>query len=50
LFFGRDSEVLFPTSSSISKPLGNPFSPNHSRAAKKGRPPRRPLLKNVEIN
>jgi hypothetical protein len=28
MFFGSDAETLFPTSSSISKPLANPFHPN----------------------
>src|SRR5271168_4571700 len=45
LFGGSDSEALFPTSRSISKPLADPLKPNHSHAAKKGRPPRRPSSK-----
>src|ERR1700722_14607602 len=43
LFSGSDSEALFPTSSSISKPLADPLKPNHSHAAKKERPLGRPL-------
>src|SRR5277367_4463447 len=47
LFSGSDSEALFPTSSSISKPLADPLKPNHPRS-EKGTAPLPSLLKNVK--
>src|SRR5580693_8708735 len=47
LFSGSDSEALFPTSSSISKPLADPLKPNHTRR-EKGTAPTPSLLENVK--
>ena len=47
LFFKRDSEALFPTSSSISKPLADTLKPNHTRR-EKGTASAPSLLENVK--
>jgi hypothetical protein len=47
MFFGSDAETLFPTSSSISKPLADPLKPNHTRR-EKGTAPTPSLLENVK--
>src|ERR1700722_15191757 len=47
LFFGSDSEALFPTSSSISKPLADTLKPNHTRR-EKGTASAPSLLENVK--